>query len=151
MSMFKAAAHMRELKQRLGMLLPASTLSDNVDSDGMPLLVVKTNSEYENIKIYVDGNADRVDGLGLPQKAYSPHICQVVQESAAPAGSAEAIARAKILSAVAKLGMKIILEEAASAGAAASWADALAAVAADAGAITAVIPSDEINPLTMSQ
>lgn len=151
MSVFKASAHMRELKQRLSILLPSSTLTEASDTDQMPLLVVKTNSEYQNIKIDVDGNQGRVDGLGLAQRAYSPHICHIAQESAAAASSDEAAARAKTLAACAKLGMKVIIQEAADAGLAANWAAAQAAVAADAGAVTITLPSDEINPLTSSQ
>ena len=151
MSVFKASAHMRELKQRLSILLPSSTITEASDTDQMPTLIVATNSEKEHIKIEVDGNQGRVDGLGLSQRAYSPHICKMIQESAAAAGAAEASARAKILSACAKLGMKIIMQEAADAGAAASWTAAVAAVTADTGAVTTTIPSDEINPLTSSQ
>lgn len=152
MSVFKASAHMRELKQRLSLLLPASSISESADSaDQMPLLVVVSNGEHQHVKIEVDGNQGRVDGLGLPQRAYSPHICKLVQESAAPAGAQEASARAKVIAACAKLGMKLMIDQAAGVGAESNWADAVAAVAADGGAVKMSLPSDEINPLTSSQ
>jgi hypothetical protein len=152
MSVFKAAAHMRDLQQRLQNILPDATIfTANVDpTDGMPTLTILTEAENENVKIYVDGNAGRVDGLGLPQQAYSPHICSIVQDSAT-ADAAEFKSRANIVAAAAKLGMKVILTKAASAGAATTWALAQAAVTADSGAISITMPSDDINPLTMSQ
>jgi hypothetical protein len=151
MSVFKAAAHVRELKQRLSILLPSSTISESSDTDTMPTLTIQTGTEYQNLKISVDGNQGRVDGLGLSQRAYSPHVCQLIQESAAAADAAKASARAKVLAGCAKLGMKITLQQAADAGLSANWTAAVAAVAADSGATTIVLPSDEINPLTSSQ
>jgi hypothetical protein len=150
MALFKAQAHMRELKQRLSLLLPSSvSYTDSLDANGMPQLqVTSAVPENEFIKIQTEAdNAQHVDGLGLPQRVYSPHECIILREAAASANAADASIREIITSACSKLGMKLTIREGTGVAAAASYS------AADALATTtvAVLPSDEINKLTQSQ
>lgn len=148
MSLFKAHAHMRELKQRLSIQLQGASFEDALDSNSMPILVVSENSEKHFVKIKtLDDVSGHVDGLGLPQRVYSPHECIILREAAASADSANADLREKLTAASAKLGMKLTIKEGTGVETAADYA------AADALATTtvAVIRSDEINPLTQSQ
>jgi len=138
MSAFKAQAHMRELKQRLGLLISGAVFTDALDADGFPQLNVAAGGESIFIAIVADGNAGRVDGLGLAQRVYSPHICQLL-EDATPSDNG---VRAKVMAACAKLGMKLQLWEIAGIGGSFTLAGA---------SMTAEIRSDEINPLTTSQ
>ena len=138
MSNFKAQAHERELKQRLALSLAGAVFSESLDADGFPQLSVIRGAETLFIKISALDNAGRVDGLGLPQRVYSPHKCQILQATAA----VDAELRAKAFAACAKLGMKLELFEI-----------ALLPPSFDltGASLVASIPSDEINPLTQSQ
>lgn len=150
MSVFKAQATMRELKQRLQLQMPSAVISDAQDSDGYPAIMVTIASNHALAKIAQDGNAGRVDGLGLPQRSYSPHIAQLIQNNDL-ATVAAAELKARMVAAMGKLGMKLVIKadadaDLASAGAAGfdtEWAAAPDAVA--------TIRSDEVNPLTQSQ
>lgn len=146
MALFKAQAHMRELKQRLSLLLPSDAQADSLDANGMPQLKVAASGEniFVKIQALADGAA-HVDGLGLAQRVYSPHECLILREDGATAS--DVVARNTILAACAKLGMKLSVKEAAGVGAAASYAAAEALSPAD----VIVLPSDEIHKLTMSQ
>jgi|NOAtaT_7_FD_contig_31_6078651_length_963_multi_3_in_0_out_0_3 hypothetical protein len=146
MSLFKASAHARELKQRLKLLLPNATISESLDTNSMPILKISVNAENQFIKIETDDNAGRVDGLGLSQRVYSPHVASIVQESDAPAGAEESEARIKCISSIGKLGMKVSVWTGSGAGAETSYDDAKTA-----SSLVTTLPSDEINPLTMSQ
>jgi hypothetical protein len=139
MSEFKAQAHARELKQRLQLSVSDATLSDSLDESGLPVVKLEKGSESIFVKISLADNAGRVDGLGLPQRVYSPHIAQVLQEESAAATELET--RAKVLAACAKLGMKLEVWEAAG------------PTSFDLSGATkiATIASDEIHPLVMSQ
>lgn len=139
MSEFKAQAHARELKQRLQLSVAGAALSDSLDSSGLPVVKLTKGSESIFVKIGLADNAGRVDGLGLAQRVYSPHVAQLLQEKSASATELEA--RAEVLAACAKLGMKLEV-----------WEKATPASFDLTGATkVATIASDEINPLTMSQ
>ncbi len=148
MSVFKAQATMRELKQRLSLQLPSATISDAQDANGYPMIRVLYSTEIATAKIAQDGNAGRVDGLGLAQRSYSPHIAELLQDGdQVTAASAEL--KARMAAAMGKLGMKLIIRSDDKANLPASAAGHDAAFAA--AAAVATIRSDEINPLTQSQ
>ena len=140
MANFKAQAHARELKQRLSLSVASASFSEKLDANGNPELTMVKSGETIVIKIETLDNAGRVDGLGLPQRAYSPHKVQIVQIDIA----VNAEARAKALVACAKLGMKLeLFEKAAITG---DYATDIAGATK-----VAEIASDEINALTTSQ
>lgn len=148
MSLFKAQAHMRELKQRLQIQIPSASFSDALDANSMPILVISENSEAHFCKIKtLDDASGHVDGLGLAQRVYSPHECIILREAAATADAANADLRERLTAAAGKLGMKLTIREGTGVETAADYA------AADALATSTIviIRSDEINPLTQSQ
>jgi hypothetical protein len=138
MSNFKAQAHMRELKQRLSLSLSGAVFTDALDVDGFPSMHVSRLGESISIKITALGNAGRVDGLGLPQRVYSPHECQLLQ-AVTPADYATRFA---IIAACGKLGMKLEI-----------WQIDPAPSSFDLTGASKVaeIKSDEVNPMTQSQ
>lgn len=146
MSLFKAQAHMRELRQRLSLSIPAATFVDDLDANSMPILVVSHASEKQFIKIETLDNAGRVDALGLPQRVYSPHKCSLIREATATP-PADILGREIVSAAIAKLGMEIDIYEGTGVKTAANYA----AAEALAPTVTVKIRSDEINPLTQSQ
>lgn len=130
MSVFKAQAHSRELKQRLSLSYKGATIAESQDNDGFPILTITKATATSVVKIYMDGNAGRVNGLNLPQQVFSPHICEVTQDDLIDdADKSEMVAR--VTAAVAKLGMKVIIK--------------------DSTTTLAILKSDEINPLIQSQ
>ena len=148
MSLFKAQAHMRELKQRLQIQMPTANFGDALDASSMPILVINENSENHFVKIQtLPDAANHVDGLGLAQRVYSPHEAIILREAQATSAAGNQDLRAKLDIATGKLGMKLTIREGTGVAAAASYA------AADSLATTTVaeIRSDEINPLTQSQ
>lgn len=138
MANFKAQAHMRELKQRLSLSIAAASFQDAIDANGNPSMKVVSGAESIWIHIEDVGNAGRVDGLGLAQRAYSPHKVQLLRASAA----SDMAAREKCVAACAKLGMKMEI-----------WEEAVVPASFDLSAATKIVEirSDEINPLTSSQ
>ena len=131
MAAFKAQAHARELKQRLALSYKGTTIAETQDADGFPTLTLTNGAATSVIKIYMDGNAGRVNGLNLPQQVFSPHICEVNLDDGTT--TAEIEMNSRVIAAVAKLGMKVIIKNAA-------------------GTVThATLGSDEINPLIQSQ
>lgn len=148
MSAFKAQAHIRELKQRLQLQMPAAAITEAADADGYMALRVVLSTEIALARVIVDGNAGRVDGLSLPQRSYSPHIAQLLQDADQTSAASKEL-KARMAAAMSKLGMKLEIREhdKADMPAAASEFDA------DWATATAVctIRSDEINPLTQSQ
>jgi len=138
MAQFKSQAHARELKQRLSLLVSGLSISENVDSNGMESLKLVKGSETIFIKIDVSDNAGRVDGLGLPQRVYSPHICKILRA----ATSSDLALREIVVAACAKLGMKLEIYEIAILPSSFDLTGANLIVS---------IPSDEIHGLTLSQ
>lgn len=150
MSAFKAQATMRELKQRLQLTMPSASFSEAQDADGYPAIKVVLNTEVALAKIAQDGNAGRIDGLGLPQRSYSPHIAELLQDADQTSASSKEL-KARMTAAMAKLGMKLIIREDAKADLAAATAATFDAAWAAASATVVTLPSDEINPLIQSQ
>jgi hypothetical protein len=138
MSSFKAAAHVRELKQRLSLSLAGAVMSDALDANGNPSLKIVLSGETQFVHVEALDNAGRVDALGLAQRSYSPHVCQILRDTVA----ADAAARDKVLAACTKLGMKLEIWEIAAVPASFTLAGAAKAYE---------ISADEINPLTSSQ
>lgn len=142
MSLFKAQAHMRELKQRLQLQMASAVFTDSQDANGMPIEFIVNASESQFVKIEVDATAAsaRVDGLGLAQQVYSPHKVTILRSSTA----VDNATRERLVAACGKLGMKLDIYQIA--GTPSSYASDLA------GATLLVeLRSDEINPLTQSQ
>jgi hypothetical protein len=142
MSLFKAQAHMRELKQRLQLSMASAVFTDSFDTNSMPIEQVVNAGETNFIKIEVDATAAsaRVDGLGLAQQVYSPHKVTILRST--PAGAADYATRERIVAACAKLGMKLDIYE--QTGQPSSYNLAGATLVVE-------LRSDEINPLTQSQ
>jgi hypothetical protein len=150
MSAFKAQAHIRELKQRLQLTMPSATITEAMDADGFSSLKIVNSTEVFLCKVITDGNAGRVDGLGLPQRSYSPHIAQALQDSDQTSAASKAL-KARMSAALAKLGMKMIIKEDTKANLAAATAATFDAAYAAAPATVITMGSDEINPLIQSQ
>lgn len=138
MAQFKSQAHARELKQRLSLLVSGLSISEDVDSNGMESLKLVKGSETIFIKIDVSDNAGRVDGLGLPQRVYSPHICKILRDDT----PSDLALREIVVAACAKLGMKLEIYEIAILPSSFDLTGANLIVS---------IPSDEIHGLTLSQ
>jgi hypothetical protein len=178
-SLFKAQAHMRDLTQRLQILLPTATITQYLDPQGFPYINVSntvsasTDSEW----IYITTEPDpsnHVNSLGLPQTLYSPHECQIYREAQATAPTYQG-ERNQVLAQASLMGMKVIVQEGTGIAAlvvtnppfvipASLTQDnsipnlqfyATGTITAPTGQITttvvATIPSDYINPLTQSQ
>jgi len=165
MSLFKAQAHERDLQQRLQILLPAATFVYSQDTQGFPILKVTNGGETEWIYITTEYAAQsgapvgsdpaggsgptpsgHVDGLGLPQRVYSPHMCQIYREASATP-PADQNGRNQIQSQASLMGMKILIWE----GTGVASTTTLAAAQAAATSEVSTIPSDYINPQTNSQ
>ena len=148
MSAFKAQATMRELKQRLQLLMPTATIQDALDADGFPAITVTYSTEKAAAKIITDGNAGRVDGLGLPQRSYSPHIAEMIQDSDQVTQASKEL-KIKMVSAMSLLGMKLYIKEEIKANIDTTPANFDADFAASTDLVK--LPSDAINPLIQSQ
>jgi len=159
MSNFKAQATMRELVQRLQLQMPTAVISQSIDANGFPLIYVTSPAASDNawLKILVDPATSapngqeqgRQDGLGLSQRLYSPHICEILQSSDQTSADSQNL-KARLDCAAGKMGMKLII-----ASEALATLQALTPATFDAAfaALTpvSVIRSDEINPMTQSQ
>jgi hypothetical protein len=130
---------MRELKQRLSLSISGAVFTESMDAAGFPEMKVVASGETIFVKIETLDNAGRVDGLGLPQRVYSPHKCEILQDADTISSLA---VRYTILGACAKLGMRLEIWEKA---ALPSSFDLSGATQVD------VIRADEINPMTSSQ
>lgn len=150
MSAFKAQAHMRELVQRLKLSLAGAIIDQSQDAEGIPSIRVEKDGEAACLKIKMDGNASRTDGLGLPQRVYSPHIAEMLQD-ADQTSAASKLLKLRLAAAVAKLGMKVIAWEINKADMPVNAADFGAADLAAVCTLIDILPSDEINPLIQSQ
>jgi hypothetical protein len=125
-------------------------MTDALDSNGYPAVSILYSSETVLAKIAQDGNAGRVDGLGLPQRSYSPHIAEMLQDSNHTTAAAKEL-KARMAAAMSKLGMKLIIKEDTNANLVSAGAAGFDAAFAAAPATVATLPSDEINPLIQSQ
>lgn len=137
---FKAQAMMRDLKQRLQLTVAGSvTYTDSLDANNFPSLKVVKGSETIFVHIEDVGNAGRVDGLGLAQRAYSPHKVQILQDLDT---ISDRDLRAKVLAESVKCGAETEL-----------WEKATLPSTFDLSGATlqATIKSDAINPLTAQQ
>ena len=152
MSAFKAQATMRELLQRVSLQLPSATITQAQDSNGLPAAAISYGAfpEVLMVKINLDGNAGRVDGLGLAQRVYSPHIAQTIQDSDRTSADSKVL-KARMDCILAKLGMKLDIHEDTAAHIAASSANGFDALYTGTSTELVTIRSDEINPLTQSQ
>lgn len=139
MSLFKAQAHMMELKQRLSLLISGAVFTESVDSNGMPTLQLVASGETIFIHIETEGNAGRVDGLGMPQRAYSPHKVQILRDS--DTITSQNVRDIALIS-CGKLGMKMEI-----------WGQATLPSSFDltSATLALTLPSNEIHGLTMSQ
>jgi hypothetical protein len=164
---------MRELVQRLQLIMPTATINITYNSvsdtlttpvpvltspAGTPSVAVIYNAEYALAEILLDTNAGRVDGLNLPQQVYSPHIAELIQDSDQNTAAAATL-KAIMQYSLAKLGMKVYI-------ATNTQANIIAALTLNGGTAlpgsgfdtlwTTSTPlltlrSDEINPLIQSQ
>lgn len=151
MSAFKAQAHMRELVQRLKLSIAGATINQSQDADGLPSIRIEKNGEAMCLRIKMDGNASRVDGLGLPQKVYSPHIAEMLQDADQTTADSKLL-KLRMAAAVAKLGMKVIAWEIDKADMPVNAQDyGSVADLSTVCTLIDIIPSDEINPLIQSQ
>jgi hypothetical protein len=142
MSLFYAQAASRRLKESLQLSVAGAALSENLDSNGMPILKCAVSGETQFVKITTVDNAGRIDGIGQPQESYAPHKATLLRSAAGAAVSEEA--RARVLAACSKLGMKLEVFE--SAAQPTDYAtDILSATK------LLEIRSDEQHPLTKSQ
>jgi hypothetical protein len=136
-STHKAEGLIRRLKQQLGIQIAAVVLTDLVDTDEFPILKVVKGSEIVFVKI-MTRDTNRVDGIGLPQRAYSPHKVIIFRDTT----TSDAAAREMVSSEATRLGTKVEI-----------WEAATCAVWADFAAATKVVEmfNDPINPLTNAQ
>ena len=81
MTAFKAQAMAQRLKQQLPQVVAGVTVVQSLDVNGFPTLACTVSAETVFVKITDQGNAGRVDGIGMPQRAYSPHKVQILREN----------------------------------------------------------------------
>lgn len=170
MALFKAQAHARDLQQRLQILVPtavfnATPTAPQLDALGFPIISFTHAGETQWIYITTEYAAEtgapvgsdpnggqgatpsnHVDGLGLPQRVYSPHMCQIYREAIATP-PADNNGQNAVLAAVALMGMKVLIWE----GTGVESTTTLAGAQAAATTLVTKVPSDYINPLTNSQ
>jgi len=145
---FKSQALSRDLAVRLKNR-GVAVVSEDVDSDGFPIIKCDDGTgAFSWIHIQTDyerqEEAGQVDGLGLAQRTYTPHLIEILKEEFATS-SAELEALATELSAeCSKIGAKLVVRAGAAVKSAATYA------AADAAATTVVATheSSDIHPLT---
>lgn len=108
MTMFKAQALMRNLKQELSEILSGVAYTDSTDSNGMPILKLVASSETIFVKIEVDDpNDGRVNSVGVAQQRYSPHKATILQDSTATSKAVRYSVEAKVI----QLGTKVLMYE----------------------------------------
>jgi hypothetical protein len=133
---FKAQAMMRDLAVRLKNR--TKDLSAAEESVGGKYAFIRISTDYER-----SDESGKVDGLGLTQRVYSPHKCELVQEDAATADAATLNLRAQIMAEVSKLGTKVCVLEGPAVQDETDFASAFALAVK-----VAEIKSDDIHPLT---
>lgn len=111
MTLFKAQALMRNLKQELLEVLAGVAFTDSTDSNGMPILKLVASSETIFVKIEVDDpNDGRVNSVGVAQTRYSPHKSTLLQSSTATSKLVRYVTEAKVI----QQGTKVLMYEIAS-------------------------------------
>lgn len=149
---FKAQAMARDLEVRLKNRIAGITTTAGLDPDRFPTLEVSVGAKSVWIRIRTDGDrsaADgHVDGLGMDQRVYSPHLTEMLREAAAtPPAAATNNMIAQVLAELGKNGTKLVVREGTGVEDTTTWATADAA----ATTTTSTIRSDDINPLTAQQ
>lgn len=146
---FKSQALSRDLAVRLKNR-GVSVVSEDVDSDGFPIIKCDDGTG-DSVWIHIQTDyqrqedAGQVDGLGLPQRTYAPHVVEVLKEETGALYTATIDALATIVIAEAsKLGTKLSVRAGAGVAAALTWTAADMA----AGDVVATYESSDTNPLT---
>lgn len=149
---FKAQAMARDLEVRLKNRIAGITTEAGLDSNRFPTLKVAVGAKAVWIRISTDSartTADgSVDGLGLAQRVYSPHVTEMLREAAAtPPDASTNDMVTQVLAELSKNGTKLLVREGTGVEDDTTWA------AADAAASTtaSTVRSDDINPLTSQQ
>ena len=116
MSVKKAEALMRSLKEKLAFRFPGFILAESKDANENPVLSISDGTPAtgeQNAVIRIKPiDAHGVNVLGMAQEMFSPHQLQIaVEESALIAGASflSAANSAKIISEAAKTGVKVEL------------------------------------------
>jgi hypothetical protein len=146
---FKASAMARDLANRLQLRVAGMTIKQDVDANRWPTLQCTVGGKSEWIRIRTaqdESDAEgMVDALGLPQRVYSPHLTEVMEEAAAtPPTAGTNDMRRQVLAEVGKNGTEIHVLE----GTGVETAASFAAAAALATTLVSTIRSDTTNPLT---
>lgn len=141
---FKAQAMARRFKQQMEVSLSGVAIAETLDAEGYPVQTVVHGGETLYVLVQNRGNASRVDGLGLPQRAYSPHAVVIIREDFASTEQPSSIEmREKVTAEAVKLGAKVEIWE---------REDVTASGAVTTGAtMVAEIPADPIHKLMNSQ
>jgi hypothetical protein len=147
---FKSIAIQRDLEVRLKNRIASLTVSSDTDSSSFPISRLSTGTD-EGIYIRTRTDSDtsdamgKIDGLGLTQTVYAPHIMEILTETAASTSDAIDQLTQKTLAEISKQGTKVRVVRVAG-----SSLDAYATAEADldAAADSYEIRSDDIHPLT---
>lgn len=105
---FKSAAMARGLKQEIELTVPGVVIEESMDSAHFPIMKFVKGSETIFVKIETKESAGRVDGIGLPQRMYSPHEIVMLQDSDTVS---DKNLRYHLMASVAKMGSKISVYE----------------------------------------
>ena len=141
MTAFKAQAMSQRLQQQLNVSQAGLAFVLALDTNGYPTLAVTKGSETVWVYIADQGNAGRIDGLGLPQRAYSPHVVQILREDWATTAPTQLEMRERITAECVKLGAEVQIWE----------HEAPSAFVLTGAALIADIFPDPINKLTNGQ
>ena len=137
---FAAQAYSRKLRENLALTVQGDSTVESLDANGYPMVVMTVNSDNFFYKIEPIEASGMVDGLGLPQRAYSPHMITLILDptSTQKAGHYDLIAKGTAM------GMRINVME----GAVKALTDYPTAFAA--ATLITTVRSNEIHPLTLS-
>jgi hypothetical protein len=112
MSAFKAQALSRSLREALQLSIAGAVFSESADSSAFPILGIAAGGETIFVKFeMLPDPAAHVDGLGMAQRLYSPHICKLLRSDAATL--VDAAVRDMVFAEAAKMGTKLEIWEAA--------------------------------------
>lgn len=134
---FKAQAMARRFKQQVALVVSGLTLTESFDSSNYPIEKVVKGAEIVWVKIESRGNAGRVDGLGLPQRAYSPHKVIILRSSTAT----DVAVREACMAEAVRLGTLVEIWEAAT----------VPAYDLSSAVLVASMPNDPVHGLTNAQ